>query len=169
GLTPVEVGSDLAGSLRLPPHFCGVYGLKTTEHRVPATGFVRPLPGVPRTLRVLAALGPMARCLDDLDLVLRVIAGPDGWDADVPPVPLRERRPVQPAELRLAVTTGLPGAPVAPALRGAVERVAAAASDAGAAVTEVLPGVDWSVQGLFGALVETLTGLFDPAAELDEQ
>src|SRR5437762_2806900 len=77
GLTPVEVGSDLAGSLRLPPHFCGVYGLKATEHRSPTTGFFRPPQGSPRSVRILGSLGPMARDLADLDLVLRVIAGPD--------------------------------------------------------------------------------------------
>jgi amidase len=47
GLTPLEVGSDLCGSLRLPAHFCGVYGPKTTEHRVPLTSFFRQPPGVP--------------------------------------------------------------------------------------------------------------------------
>jgi Asp-tRNA(Asn)/Glu-tRNA(Gln) amidotransferase A subunit family amidase len=41
GLTPVDVGSDLTGSIRLPASFCGVYGLKTTEHRVALTGFFR--------------------------------------------------------------------------------------------------------------------------------
>src|SRR5947199_34190 len=83
GLTPVEVGSDLAGSLRLPPHFCGVYGLKATEHRIPATGFFRPPPGTPRSVRVLGAFGPLARDLDDLELVLRLISGPDRFDSDV--------------------------------------------------------------------------------------
>jgi amidase len=97
GLTPLEVGSDLAGSQRLPAHFCGVYGLKTTERRVPATGFFRPPGGGPQPVRVLASLGPLARDLDDLQLALCVIAGPDGHDADVPPVPPvaagRHRRP----------------------------------------------------------------------------
>src|SRR2546422_5194640 len=71
GMTPLEVGSDLAGSLRLPAHFCGVYGLKTTEHRVPLTGFLR-TPG-PRSVRILSCLGPMARDLGDLELALAII------------------------------------------------------------------------------------------------
>jgi amidase len=169
GLTPVEVGSDLAGSLRLPPHFCGVYGLKATEHRVPTTGFFRPLPGVPRSVRILTALGPMARDLDDLDLVLRVIAGPDGRDTEVPPVPLEARRHRTPARLRLAVATELPGATVEASLRGAVERVAAGASDAGAAVSAWLPDLDWAELRLFGELVEAVTGVFDPGAVLDDE
>jgi len=169
-MTPLEVGSDLAGSLRLPPHFCGVYGLKTTEHRVPLTGFFR-LPGVPRSVRILSVLGPMARDLDDLELALGVIAGPDGLDGDVPPVPLgrRPRRPLQ--ELRLGVAPTLPGATVASAVRQQVERVAAQAADAGARVQERLPVLDWeALHELYGALMGAVTGLFDPEAELrDEQ
>src|SRR5205823_1525192 len=56
GLTPLDVGSDLTGSVRLPAHFCGVYGLKTTEHRVPLTGFFRPPGGGPRPVRILSCL-----------------------------------------------------------------------------------------------------------------
>ena len=92
GLTPLEVASDLAGSIRLPAHFCGVYGLKTTEHRVPFTGFFRQPEGVPRSVRILSCLGPMARDLGDLELALRILSGPDGQDGDVPPVPLGPRR-----------------------------------------------------------------------------
>jgi amidase len=168
GLTPVEVGSDLAGSLRLPAHFCGVYGLKSTEHRVSTTGFFRPRPGVPRSVRILGAPGPMARDLDDLDLILRLIAGPDGRDTEVPPVPLpaRHQRPL--AGLRLAVASELPGTTVAPSLHTAVEHVAAAATDAGAAVTPQLPQLDWAdQQQLFGELVEVITGVFNPTVQLD--
>jgi amidase len=170
GMTPLEVGSDLAGSLRLPPHFCGVYGLKATEHRVPLSGFVRPPGGLPRSVRILASLGPMARDLDDLRLALGVIAGPDGLDGDVPPVPLgpRRRRPLQ--DLRLAVAPTLPGATVASAVRRQVERVAAQAADAGASVQERLPDLDWAaLHKLYGDLMGAVTGLFDPDAELREE
>ena len=165
GMTPLEVGSDLSGSLRLPAHFCGVYGLKTTEHRVPLTGFFRQPPGVPRPVRIMSCLGPMARDLGDLQLALAVIAGPDGEDADVPPVRLgsRRRRPL--AELRLAVAPALPGSTVAARLQQEVKRVATWASDIGALVEERLPAADWeALQSLFRDLVETITGVFDPSA-----
>jgi amidase len=171
GMTPLEIGSDLAGSVRLPAHFCGVYGLKGTEHRVPATGFLRPPGGGPRPVRVMTSHGPMARDLDDLELGLSIIAGPDGRDSDVPPVPLgsRQRRPLP--ELRLAVAPTLPGSTVEKALRQQVERVAAAASDAGAKVEERLPEVDWpAMNELAMSLLFAITGVFDPTAELrDEQ
>jgi amidase len=166
GLTPLEIGTDLAGSIRLPAHFCGVYGLKTTEHRVPMTGYFT-LPG-PRPVRIMGVIGPMARDLDDLELALSIIAGPDGQDGDVPPVPLGCRRRSEPGGLRLAVA---PGTAAHPALRKQVERVAAAASEAGATVVERLPDVDWATQQeLFGRLMWTVTSVLDPEAELpDEQ
>jgi amidase len=171
GMTPLEVSSDLAGSIRLPAHFCGVYGLKPTEHRVPLTGFLGlPFP-VPRSVRIMSVLGPMARDLGDLELALSIIAGPDRHDGDVPPVPLGARRRGRLRELRLAVAPTLPGARVSRRLRQEVERVAAAASDAGARVDQRLPDIDWEAQGrLFGELLATITGIFDPAASLpDEQ
>ena len=171
GMTPLEVASDLAGSIRLPAHFCGVYGLKTTEHRVPFTGFFRQPDGVPRSVRIMSCLGPMARDLGDLELALRIIAGPDGQDGDVPPVPLVSRRRRRLQDLRLAVAPALPGDKVAKSVRQQVERVAAQASDAGARVEERLPDVDWDdLYKLFGDLVTTITSLFSPGAHLrDEQ
>lgn len=171
GMTPLEIGSDLAGSIRLPAHFCGVYALKTTEHRVPATGHLRPPAGGVRPVRIMGSHGPMARDLDDLELALSIIAGPDGEDGDAPPVPLGARRPASVGELRLAVAPTLPGATIQKALRQQVERVAGAASDAGAAVEERLPDVDWpAMNELFVKLLFTITGVFDPGSELpDEQ
>ena len=171
GLTPLEVGSDLTGSLRLPAHFCGVYALKTTEHRVPLEGFFRMPEGVPRSVRQLACLGPLARDLDDLALVLRLISGPSGREPEIPPLPLGplRRRPL--AGLRLAVASSLPGARVSAVLRQAVERVAEAAATAGAEVAPWQPEVDWDgLYALFDDLCAVVTGIFAPGAELrDEQ
>ncbi len=169
GMTPLEIGSDMVGSIRLPSHFCGVYGLKTTEHRVPLTGFLRSPGGGPRPVRIISCLGPMARDLDDLELALRIIAGPDGHDSDVPPVPLTsESRPL--LGLRLAVAPTLPSATIAASLRREVERVASRAADAGAEVEARLPDLDWpSLYELFGSLLGTITGVFDPASDLSAE
>jgi amidase len=171
GMTPLEVGSDVVGSIRLPAHFCGVYGLKTTEHRVPLTGFFR-LPGdPPRPVRIISSLGPLTRSIGDLELALRVIAGPDGHDSDVPPVALEPARGRPISGLRLGVATTVPGVTVARSISDRVERVVAGASDAGAKVEERLPDVQWQeLHELFGQLLMTITGVFDPTAELpDEQ
>jgi amidase len=166
GLTPMEVGSDLVGSLRLPASFCGVYGLKTTEHRVPLTGFVRPPGGGPRPVRIMGCLGPMARDLGDLELALRLVSGPDGRDGDVAPVRLDAAAPPAVGDLRLAVAPTVPGVTVSAAMRAEVERVAAAAADAGARVEERLPDVDWdALHRLFGELLLAITGALDPGAQ----
>ncbi len=109
GLTPVELGADHAGSLRIPASFCGICALKPTEHRVPTTGHLPPLPGAPRAVRHMNTIGPLARTIDDLQLILRIIAGPDEQDWEVPPVPLVAAPEVLPERLRLAWTADFGG------------------------------------------------------------
>ncbi len=75
GMTPVEVGSDLAGSIRTPSHFCGVFGHKPSRSLVSFRGHI---PGPPGTLSQpdLVEGGPIARNARDLAMLLEVIAGP---------------------------------------------------------------------------------------------
>src|SRR5207302_9758305 len=88
GFTPLELGSDIGGSIRLPSHMSGVMGHKPTYGIVPAHGQI---PGPPGTLTQadLAVAGPMARAVSDLQLGLGLLAGPDrwnepGWRLDLP-------------------------------------------------------------------------------------
>jgi amidase len=88
GLTAFEMGSDIAGSLRVPSSHCGTYGLKTSAGIVPHRGHV---PGDPGSLAAidLVVMGPMGRSADDLDLGLDVLAGADpvqapGWRLELP-------------------------------------------------------------------------------------
>jgi amidase len=77
GFGALSIGSDLAGSLRTPAHFCGVYGHKPTLGLLPTRGMVAPpAPALPIDLD-LAVVGPMARTARDLALLLDVMAGPD--------------------------------------------------------------------------------------------
>lgn len=75
GGSPIGLGSDAGGSIRLPAAFNGIAGLKPTLGQVPLSGHV-PMEGVGMGLDV-AAIGPMARYVEDLELVLPIIAGPD--------------------------------------------------------------------------------------------
>ncbi|NNB68206.1 amidase [Pseudomonas fluorescens] len=86
GLSPLGLGSDSGGSLRVPAHFCGVCTLKPTSGRVPNTGVFDHLGGLSD---YRSQIGPMARHVEDLALALQVIAGEDGVDAGVIPMPLR--------------------------------------------------------------------------------
>ncbi|HEY5097860.1 MAG TPA: amidase family protein [Acidimicrobiales bacterium] len=80
GLTPLELGSDIGGSIRNPAHFNGVYGLKPSWGVVPGRGHI---PGPPGTLveADVNCNGPLARSLEDLRLALDVLAGPLPEDA----------------------------------------------------------------------------------------
>jgi amidase len=88
GLTPLEMGSDIGGSIRVPSHWCGVFGHKGSHGLVPQRGH---LPGPPGTLSDadLNVIGPMARSVEDLELAFGVLAGPSpeqarGWRLDLP-------------------------------------------------------------------------------------
>ena len=87
GFTPLELGSDIAGSLRIPAHFTGIYAHKPTFGVVPRYGHFPPLPGkvTPRTMpgRPLFVAGPMARDTDDLELAMDILTTPGKSDVDV--------------------------------------------------------------------------------------
>src|SRR5205085_8081850 len=71
-MTAGSLGSDLAGSVRVPAHFCGVVGLRPTAGRVPTAGHFPPVAG-PYTLG--ASPGPLARSVEDADALYKVLAG----------------------------------------------------------------------------------------------
>jgi len=76
GYVPLELGSDLGGSLRVPAHFCGVFAHKPSQGLVPFRGTPPGVPALPFDAN-FAVVGPMARSARDLELLLDVIAGPD--------------------------------------------------------------------------------------------
>jgi len=87
GLTGLDSGSDIGGSVRNPAHFCGVYGHKPTWGVVPPNGHA--LPGQ-ETIADLAVVGPLARSAEDLALAMDIVSGPDplnapGWQLELPP------------------------------------------------------------------------------------
>jgi len=88
GGSPLGIGSDSGGSIRMPAHYCGVAALKPTSGLVPSTGGYGLVGGLtdPRS-----QVGPMARFVSDLIAALSIMAGPDGVDSGVVPVPLSKR------------------------------------------------------------------------------
>lgn len=148
GLSPLDVGLDTLGSTINPAHANGIFGMRPTERRVPLTGvfFLDPK----RVWRILSVTGPMARSVADLRLALRIMAGPDGLDTEVPPVPWREASKMAPTGLRIAWAAAAPGMPVASDIRTAVEAIADELQQRGARVEERLPEVDLKRQMQLG-------------------
>lgn len=136
GGSPLGLGSDSGGSIRQPAHNCGIAGLKPTSGRVPLTGhfpFIAPMLD-PRTV-----IGPLARRVEDLNLVLRVIAGPDDCDPSCVPVPLRDPREVPLEHLRVAFYTHHDGATPDPDVARVTREAAHALSGDVAVVNEAQP------------------------------
>ena len=137
GGSAMDLGTDTGGSIRVPSAFCGLAGLKPTSGRVPRTGHIVPwgLGGMDS----LTTIGPMARYVEDLWLGFSTIAGPDGVDPFIHPVPLGDPSAVDVAGLRVAFYTDngtvSPTAEVEALVRSAADAIA----DSGAKVVEDLP------------------------------
>jgi amidase len=137
GCSPCGLGTDSGASVRLPAHFCGLAALKPTSGRVPVTGVLDDLGqigalGDPRT-----QVGILARSAADVALILDVVAGPDGRDGGIAPVPPQE--PGDGRGLRVATHThnGLDNPDRATI--AAVHDAALALRDAGATIHETEP------------------------------
>ncbi len=131
-MVPLELGSDIGGSIRIPAHFCGVFGHKPSLGLLPARG--HRLPGPPVAPSTLAVIGPLARSAADLSLAFDVLAGPDEADAAAYRLALRPPRAERLADARLLVIDEHPSAATSRDTRDAVERLAADLAGAGARV-----------------------------------
>lgn len=138
GLTPLEFGSDIGGSIRVPAAFCGVYGHRPSETAMPRSGQF-PFPPMPNPATVMGVQGPMARSAEDLELALDVAAGPDSgedvaWRLTLPPA-RRERL----AEFRVALLRPLDWVPLDAEIAGALDDLAARLGRIGCEVKAVQP------------------------------
>jgi len=171
GMVPLAEGSDMGGSLRNPASFCGVYGLRPSRGRVPAWPSEN-------QWEALGISGPMARNVDDLALLLSVLAGPD------PRVPLALGDPgttfAPPVTgslrgLRVAMSTDLGGlievdAEVAAVVEATAAGLAAAGARVAAAQPDLALGEDtfrtlraWTFQAGFRDLLAEHPDEFKPS------
>ena len=157
GMVALELGSDIGGSIRVPAHFCGVFGHKPSHGLLPTRG--HDFPGVPGAAPdTLSVIGPLARSARDLDLAIGVLAGPDvdlaaAYRLELPP-PRRERV----SDARVLVLTEHPSARTAGEVGAAVQAAADGLSRAGARVQDgraLLPDLA-SLQRAYQAALLTL-------------
>jgi amidase len=122
GLGYLTVGSDIGGSVRVPAHFCGVYGHKPTLDLISLRGH---LPGgataAPGFSTLLSVAGPLARSADDLLASLKVLGGPEGWDAKAWTWTLPPARARKLADFRVGYVLDDPIAAPAPDVRAVLE------------------------------------------------
>ncbi len=136
GFVAAELGTDLAGSLRIPAHACGVASLKPSYGVIPVAGTFAGIPGQQRAAD-LQVVGPIARSVADLALLFDVLAGPGpdeavGWRLDLP-------RPPAGFRPRVALWLEEPFCSPEPAVAGAIAAACEALGDRVASVTPVRP------------------------------
>lgn len=137
GLSPAGLGSDLMGSIRVPAHFCGIAGLKPTAGRVPCAGHTPPATGA---LSLGAVIGPMARRIEDLSLLLNVLTGLNATESvSAPMKQMPEETPDLLRGCRVAWYAFDGVSPVNEETLAAVQRVARALDAAGLFVEEQRP------------------------------
>ena len=136
GGSPLGLGSDACGSIRVPAHYCGIAGFKPTHGLVPATGHFPPSAG---TLAPILSVGLLARYVEDFVTALPLIAGGDWRDPSVVPMPVGRPDAVELRRLRAAFFTG-DGmcSPTAETVQ-AVRRCAEALEKVGMMVRETVP------------------------------
>jgi amidase len=144
GMSFLEYGSDLVGSIRLPASYCGVYGLRPSVGIVPLTGFQPPGPPAgPSDMTYLSAVGPLARSADDLSTALAVTAGPEDPAAKAYAWSLAPPRHRRLAGFRVGVVLDHAQAPVSSEVAAPLSDAADALARAGATMVEGWPdGVD---------------------------
>jgi amidase len=168
GFTAFEVGTDIGGSVRIPSHCCGTFGLKPSYGVIPQRGYLDHVGGG-TTDADINVFGPIARSAADLDLLLGVLAGPEperaaAWRLELPECEARSL-----SELRIGTWLDDPASPVeseyAAMLRAAADRIA----DAGGRVDDDRPPVDFAEQrALFTRMIVPAISpsLPDDAAEI---
>ena len=178
GGSPLGLGSDIGGSIRMPAAFCGVFGHKPTHGLVPLTGHYPVYASGPDATLDKGApfvvVGPMARTVADLAASLRIIAGPDGVDPNAEPIPFgdpdrvawRGRRVLVLEDPRIRLARRASGD-----VRDAVVRAAHELEAAGAAVEEFPPDLFRDAVRLWFAALRTtarakLAQAMDPDAPL---
>jgi len=153
GFTSFELGTDIGGSVRMPSHFCGVFGLKPSFGVVPQRGYLDHVGGG-LTDADINVFGPIARSAEDLDLLLSVLAGPEPERAEAWRIALPPPRHADLTGYRIGVWFEEQSCPLDHELRDVLRATVDALAAAGVAIEEAHPPVDFAEQvGLFNRMI----------------
>jgi amidase len=145
GFTSADIGTDHGGSIRIPSHCCGVFGLKPSFGVVPQRGYLNQVGGGATDVD-LNVFGPIARSADDLDLLLTVLAGPApelaaAWRVDLPSCDTRSL-----ADVRIGTWFDVDAAPLDVEYRALLRDTVDTLADARAAIDDSHPPVEFAEQ-----------------------
>jgi amidase len=165
GMTPLGLGNDFGGSLRVPSQMCGTAAIRPSRGRVADAAVTEPSVH-PISIQQTMSTGPMARHVADLRLALGIVSAPDVRDPRWVPAPVEGPAPEQP--ITVAVVRDPLGAGVDPQVRAGIDRAANWLSDAGYEVVDAEPPnvgeatATW-VQVMYADVATTWAGL-EPVA-----
>jgi amidase len=161
GMSPISIGCDMGGSLRVPAHCCGVAALKPTTGRIPHASSLAP-EDFGMAGQAMFAPGPMARSVADLRLCLSLVSGRDIRDPRSVDVPLVGAAPLP---RQAALVTGIPGVSIPPETVAAVQRAGELLANVGWSVDEVTPPEILRVGEVWHKLIATDWSATLPMAE----
>lgn len=167
GLTPLEFGSDIGGSIRVPAAFCGIYGHKPSETALARSGHFPGTP-LPNPAVTMAVQGPLARTAEDLALGFGVASGPDvgedvGWRLEIP----RPRHSIL-SDFRVAVMPPIEWLPVDNEILAAQELLVECLVDSGAEVAETQPAIFVDLRG-HHRVYSSILGLMTSAGTAEQR
>jgi amidase len=139
GLGYLTLGSDIGGSIRVPSHFCGLFGHKPTVDVIPIRGHIPPPPGSTGVPNYLAVAGPLARSADDLLLALKVLGGPAQEDSVAYKWTLPPPRKKSIREYKMRYILEHPLCPVTAEVKKRIQAAVDALRKAGASLEEGFP------------------------------
>jgi amidase len=143
GMTPLSFGNDLAGSLRIPSAYCGVYGFKPTFGTVSIQGIQTDPKEKVNGLKSLAVAGPLARNIEDLELAMDIIAGNTEKDKRVIALN-RCSDSININKLTIAWTDEFGGVAVDNEIKEKIRAYISKLEQAGAKCTKITPPIDFN-------------------------
>ncbi len=172
GLTGLEIGSDIGGSIRSPAHFCGVYGHKPSYGLVPMRGQGPDLGLIPTDHPMqtdLSVTGPLARGPEDLDLVMDLVVRPSLPDRKAYSITLPPARKKNLKEYRIGLWLDDPAFPVESSVGDRLQEAADKLAKAGAHVEDKRPEIDFARSDeIYLDLLNLATVWSTPQVEYDQ-
>jgi amidase len=156
GMSPLGMGSDYRGSIRVPAHFCGIVGLKPSWGTIPNSGHMAPSIAMPPPLAHMSTIGPMARYVDDLTLAYNIVKGAHPSAPHTVPSADVHPEKVDLKKVRCAIFTDACNVPVTSDIRTAIEHAGRELQKMGIVVEAVKPPIDdgerlwWEYNGADG-------------------
>lgn len=142
GMTPLEIGSDIGGSIRVPAAYCGCFGHRPSETAIPQSGAF-PMADLPNPTFLLGVQGPLARTAKDLTLLFDVVAGPDHFENTAWRLDLPSPRGTQLKDFKVGVLASVMDIPCSHETIKKLEALTRLLQEHGVETRDAEPGIDF--------------------------